>query len=50
MAKQRGWWDLDLHGQIMEDLSDADRDHIAELIKEGYTGGELVKDGADDDE
>jgi len=47
MAKERGWWDLDLHDQRMDDLSDADREHIAALIKEGITGGELVKDEED---
>ena len=44
MAKERGWWDLDLHGQRREDLSDADRQHIAEMVIKGYTSGEIVKD------
>lgn len=44
MAKERGWWDLDLHGQRMDDLSEGDRHHIAEMIIKGYTGGEIVKD------
>jgi hypothetical protein len=47
MAKERAWWDLDLHDQRMDDLSDADRDHVAGLIKEGFTSGELVKDEED---
>lgn len=47
MAKERGWWDLDLHDQRMGDLSDADRDHIAGLIQKGFTSGELVKDEED---
>jgi len=44
MAKNRGWWDLDLHGQRMDDLSDIDREHIARCIVGGGTGGEIVKD------
>jgi len=47
MAKERGWWDLDLHDQRMDDLSDMDRDHIAGLIQKGFTSGELVKDEED---
>lgn len=27
-----------------EELNDDDREHIAELIKEGYTSGEIVHD------
>jgi hypothetical protein len=49
MAKQDGWWDLDLGDQTMDDLSDVDREHIAKCIIEGYTGGEIVKDGNEDD-
>jgi hypothetical protein len=44
MARERGWWDLDLHGQRMQDLSDADREHIAHQIVGGCTGGEINKD------
>ncbi len=44
MAKKRGWWDLDLHGQQMADLSDIDREHIARCIVGGSTGGEIVKE------
>ena len=44
MAKERGWWNLDLHEQRMEDLSDADREHIAKCIVGGNTGGEIVKE------
>lgn len=44
MATERGWWDLDLHDQSMDDLSDADREHIAKCIIDGCTSGEIVKD------
>ena len=33
-----GWWDLNI-GDC--ELSDGDREHIAEMIKEGYTSGEI---------
>lgn len=48
MAKERGWWDLDLHEQRMEDLSDADREHIAKGIIDGCTGGEIVQSDTKD--
>jgi len=44
MAKNKGWWDLNLTENTSEELSDADREHIAELIKQGFTSGEIVKD------
>ena len=52
MAKERGWWDLDLHDQRMEDLTYTDREHVAQCIIGGNTGGEIVKDENDnsDDE
>lgn len=41
-----GWWTLnawkeDIHGNEIK-VNDVDLDHIAELIKEGYTSGEVV--------
>lgn len=47
MATERGWWDLDLGELRMEDLSDADRDHIAQCIRDGCTSGEIT--GPDDE-
>jgi len=35
------WWKLT---HTKEELNDADREHIAKLIKEGYTEGELNDD------
>lgn len=37
MAKERGWWNL----ETTVELSDVDRDHVAEMIKQGYAGGEI---------
>ena len=47
MARNRGWWSLELEGNNDHELSDVDREHIAEKIKEGYTSGEVVKDEED---
>jgi len=44
MAKNRGWWDLELKGNTYDELTDIDREHIAEQIKQGFTGGEIIKD------
>lgn len=35
-----GWWKLTVTG--VDELNDADKEHIAELIKQGYTEGEIV--------
>ena len=48
-----GWWKLeackkDSNGEYV-DLDDADLEHIAEDIKEGYTHGKVV-DGEEEDE
>lgn len=37
MAVQRGWWNL----TSTVELTEADREHIAGLIREGYTEGEV---------
>ncbi len=45
-----GWWvvkfDLTLDGENVrfEDLSEVTQEHIAEMIKEGYLGGEIVEE------
>ena len=44
MAKNDGWWDLEIKGNRPDELSEADLEHIAELIKEGYTSGEIIGD------
>lgn len=40
MATERGWWKL----ETTVEPSEADREHIAELIREGYTSGEIIED------
>lgn len=47
MANKRGWWQLfseNVENDALLELSDVDREHIAELIKQGYTEGEIVPD------
>ncbi|MFA6999807.1 MAG: hypothetical protein WC241_01690 [Candidatus Paceibacterota bacterium] len=34
---KRGWW----HIEATIPLNDTDRDHIAKLVAEGYTDGEI---------
>ena len=43
MAKERGWWSL----KITVDPSEADLEHIAESIQQGFTEGEIVIDDND---
>lgn len=52
-----GWWnvkfDLTLDGEEVrwEDLDECTQEHIAECIKEGYNGGEIViEDDTEDEE
>jgi len=45
MANERGWWKLTYNSVESDndlDLDEADLEHIAEAIKEGYTEGEIV--------
>ena len=44
MSKKSGWWSLKLEGCNFDDLEDMDLEHIANLIKDGYTNGEIVED------
>lgn len=46
MANTSGWWKLEIN---VDELSDADREHIARLIIEGYTEGELAADETEDE-
>ena len=39
------WWDLKITGKF--ELTDVDREHIAELIKEGFTSGNLTDEKED---
>lgn len=37
---ENGWWKLSTAG--VDSINDSDRDHIAKMIEEGYTEGELI--------
>lgn len=40
MAKESGWWEL----KTTTEPNRVDLEHIAELVKEGYTSGEICED------
>lgn len=50
-----GWWianfNLTLEGETIrfEDLSECSQEHILDLIKEGYTQGEIVEEEEDEE-
>lgn len=44
MATERGWWTLN----TTTETNGIDLEHIAELIKEGYTNGEICEDEQDE--
>jgi len=48
MANKSGWWRLVIDDDI--ELYDVDLEHIADLIKEGYTSGEVCESEDDEDE
>lgn len=55
MTKLGSWgitFDISLDGETVdfESLSESTQEHVIELIKEGYYGGELVEDTDDEDE
>ena len=35
-----GWWEL----KTTIELTDADKEHIADLIKQGFTSGEIIQE------
>jgi len=43
----RGWWALSTDG--VEELFETDLEHIAEMIKQGFTSGDLVQDDEETD-
>jgi len=43
MAQEQGWWKLETTAEPNE----MDLEHIAEMIKQGFTSGEIVKDEED---
>lgn len=46
MANKSGWWSLDTGDA---ELDDSDLEQIAELIKEGYTSGEIYETEEDEE-
>ncbi len=38
---ERGWWELKVDG--ISELSDNGKEHIADLIRMGYTSGEIIQ-------
>ena len=38
------WWKLVISGGRADDLNDKDFEHIADLVKQGYTEGDLSSD------
>jgi len=49
MASNRGWWSLELKGNIRSELTMIDLEHIANLIMEGFIEGEICEDEPDPD-
>jgi hypothetical protein len=39
---KRGWWTLNITG--VEELNDTDREHVSQLVAEGFTSGEIVQE------
>ena len=42
-----GYWRLDIDG--VNELTDIDREHIARLIIDGFTSGEIIQEGEDNE-
>ena len=40
------WWQLSIEGDT--ELEDSDREHIAEMIKQGFTSGQIVQEIEED--
>ena len=41
---KRSWWSLKIEGYPEYEPNDADLEHIAKCIKEGYDSGELIQE------
>lgn len=48
METKRGWWRLIYIGDI-DELNESDREHIADLVRQGYNQGELIHQIEDDE-
>lgn len=52
MSNNRGWWKLTVENVDNDEnleLSNADLEHIAEQVKEGFTEGEIVADNDEEE-
>jgi len=49
MSLRQGWWELKITGDDIKELTDCDREHIAKLITEGYTSGEVLQEDSDEE-
>ena len=45
---ERSWWSLKIEGYPEYEPNDADLEHIAECIKQGYDNGELIQEAEDE--
>ena len=45
---ERGWWTLSIEMNGPNEADGAALEHIAELIKQGYTSGEVLMDEDED--
>jgi len=46
-----GWWELKVNVNCKcRELNDIDRRHIAKVIEEGYTSGEICHEHGDEEE
>jgi protein-tyrosine phosphatase len=46
MANKSGWWTLEIEDGCIPD--DFDLEHIADMIKQGFTEGEIIGEDAND--
>ena len=37
------WWKLTIEGKLIEELTEIEKEFIAEMIKKGYIEGELIE-------
>ncbi len=52
MSKNPGWWKLTITPTTEDDVepSEIDLEHIADMITQGCTEGEIVKDDTNDEQ
>ena len=45
---KRSWWSLTIKDYPNYEPNDVDLEHIAEMIKQGYTQGELIQESEEE--